>query len=142
MTTASFRNTVALGALTGMRSMAGPATLAFRKGGAAKGVVAAIAAAEMVADKTSIVGDRTDAIPLGGRALMGAVVGALIARDDRGSMLLGSLLGAAAAVIAAHLAYQVRTRLPVSSAAGGVLEDAMVIGLGTWIGSGLTVEGS
>lgn len=137
MTTTALRNIVALGALTGMRSMAGPATLAFREGGALKAVVGALAVAEMVADKTAAVGNRTDAIPLAGRAVMGGLVGGLIARSNRGNLLVGGLLGAAAAVVAAHLAYQLRTRLPGSSALGGVAEDALVIGLGSWAGSAL-----
>lgn len=137
MTTTAFKSTVALGALTGMRSMAGPATLVFREGGAMKGVMGVLAAAEMVADKTAAVGNRTDPVPLAGRALMGGVVGGVIARNHRTNLLLGGLLGAAAAVIAAHLAFQLRTRLPVSSALGGVVEDALVIGLGSWAASGL-----
>jgi uncharacterized membrane protein len=130
MNTAAVTRTLALGALTGMRSMAGPATLAIRSGGMLKGVMAVAAAAEMIADKTAAVGDRTDRVPLGGRALMGAVVGGLIAREEDASVLLGGLLGAAAAVAAAHVAYRVRARLAGSNPLGGVIEDALVIGAG------------
>ena len=121
---------LAIGAITGMRSMAGAATLA-RHGGLLKGATALMAAGEMAADKTSFVGNRTDTIPLAGRAAMGALLGALIARDRHDGVLFGGLLGAATAVAAAHLAYQLRARLPLSTIAGGMLEDAIVVGAGT-----------
>lgn len=133
MNAAALTDTLVLGALTGMRSMAGPAVLANRHGGALKGLVAALAAGEMVADKTSFVGNRTDPVPLAGRALLGAVVGGVIAREARNNPLVGALLGAAAAVAMTHLAFQVRKRLPLSNVAGGTLEDAVVIGLGTLV---------
>ena len=39
-----------------------------------------------------------------------------IARENRGSILLNSLIGATAAVITAHLAYRLRRRIPGASA--------------------------
>ena len=131
MTRATLQRILAIGAITGMRSMAGAATLA-RHGGVLKGATALMAAGEMAADKTSFVGNRTDAVPLVGRAAMGALLGALIARERQDGIVLGGLLGAATAVAAAHLAYQIRTRLPLSTVAGGMLEDAIVVGAGTF----------
>ncbi len=125
----ALKQTLALGAVTGMRSMAGPATLALDYPGVMKTVVPLLAAGEMLLDKTGLVGDRVDAAPLAGRALMGAVVGGVIARQHRQDVLLGGLLGAATAVIFAHLAFQARTRLPLPSAMGGVLEDLVVLGM-------------
>ena len=85
----------------------------------------------MVADKTSLVGDRVDALPLAGRAIIGALVGALIAREEDQNALLGGMVGSGTAVVAAHLAYQGRKRLAASSFAGGLLEDALVIAIGS-----------
>jgi len=130
MNAAAMRETIAVGAITGMRSMAGPALLARRHGGVLSGVLPLMAVGEMVLDKTSIVGDRTDAVPLAGRALMGALVGGYIARQNRGHVLAGGIIGAATAIIAAHLAMRIRRRLPLSTAAGGALEDAIVMGIG------------
>jgi uncharacterized membrane protein len=129
MNAAALSDTLLLGAVTGMRSMAGPAVLASRHGGALKGLVAALAAGEMVADKTPVVGNRTDPAPLAGRALMGALVGGVIARQSRSNPLTGALLGASAAVAMTHLAFQIRKRLPLPNVLGGALEDAIVIGL-------------
>lgn len=129
MNAVTIRKTLALGALTGMRTMAGPARLAIQRGGLLKNVVSLMAAAEMIADKTSLVGNRIDAGPLAGRAVMGAVVGGIIAYDEDANVALGGLLGAAAAVAAAHLAYHARKRLAASNVVGGVLEDAVVVGL-------------
>ena len=130
MTAATFKRILTIGAMTGMRSMAGAAAIAARRRGLMRSVMTLLAAGEMAADKTSIVGNRTDAFPITGRAVMGALLGGLVARDNRDGVLVGGLLGAATAVLAAHLAYQLRTRMPLSTGAGGVLEDAIVIGTG------------
>ena len=82
--------------------------------------------AESVADKTPLVGDRIALLPLTGRLLLGAAVGGWIARQDRRAVITGSVLGAAAAGVAAHLAFHVRTRLPVPGAVGGLIEDTVV----------------
>jgi uncharacterized membrane protein len=121
------REIAVLGALSGMRSMAGLAALAWPHKGMARAVMALAASGEMVADKTASVGDRIDPLPLAGRALMGGAAGAVIAHQQHESVLLGGLLGAAIAIAAAHVAYHARRRLPLSSMAGGLLEDGLVI---------------
>lgn len=131
MTATTLRRILALGALSGTRSMAGLATLAAQHGGVLKPVMGVIAAGEMVADKTPFVGNRTDAFPQAGRAVMGALAGGLIAHQAREAVWLGALVGAAAAVAATHLAYQLRARLPLSTTAGGLLEDAIVVAAGS-----------
>lgn len=133
MNAAQLTDTLALGALTGMRSMAGPATLAYQHGGVLSRVLSTLAAGEMVADKTAAVGNRTDPMPLAGRAVMGAVVGGELARENHGNVIAGALLGASAAVAMAHIAFRVRRRLSGSSAVGGMIEDAVVMGLGAMI---------
>jgi hypothetical protein len=51
----------------------------------------------------------------------------VLARRASASVPAGALLGAASAVIAAHLAYRLRKRLPLPGAVGGVLEDGIVL---------------
>ena len=131
MNTVTLKRIVVLGALTGMRSMAGLATLALPHAGVARPVMALAVAGEMIADKTALVGDRVDALPLAGRAIMGALVGALIAREEDQNALLGGMVGSAAALVAAHLAYHARKRLPAWNFAGGLLEDGLVIAIGS-----------
>jgi uncharacterized membrane protein len=130
MNTAIFTDTVALGAITGMRSLSGPTALAFRHGGSWRSILAALAAGELVMDKTSVVGNRTDTVPLLGRAAMGALAGGVIARDERSSLVAGAVVGAAAAVLMAHLAFRLRKRLP-DTVAGGLVEDAVVLAAGS-----------
>lgn len=120
---------VALGALSGMRSMAGLATLVLPRSGVARPLVTLAAAGEMIADKTPLIGDRIDALPLTGRAIMGAAVGVLIAHEQDQNAVIGGLLGAAAALGAAHLAYHARKKLPLPGVAGGLLEDGLVIAI-------------
>jgi uncharacterized membrane protein len=130
MNAVTLKRIVVLGSLTGMRSMAGLTVLTLPRPGVARSVMALAAAGEMIADKTSLVGDRVDTLPLAGRAIIGALVGALIAREEDQNALLGGMLGSATALIAAHLAYQGRKRLPASSVAGGLLEDGLVLAIG------------
>jgi uncharacterized membrane protein len=130
MTRTALTEILALGTLTGMRSMAGPATVAFRYGGRVRNAALVLAAGEMVVDKLPIVGDRIEAAPLVGRAVMGALAGGMIAREARGRIAVGAVIGAAAAVAAAHLAYRARRGLHMSAVTGGLLEDAIVVGAG------------
>ena len=129
MNRTALARTIALGALTGMRTFAGPMALARTHRGSFTGVLAVLGGMEMAADKTSFVGNRIDPAPLAARAVVGAVVGGIIAHEGRNSVVVGSLLGASAAIAAAHLAYYARTRLPISNVTAGALEDAVVIGL-------------
>ena len=130
MNTTLFRDAVALGAITGMRSMAGPATLTIGHGMFPTRVATLLAAAEMVVDKTPLVGARTDALPLVGRAVMGAIAGVVVAHERRGNRLLAGAIAAAASIAAAHLASRIRRRYPSSNVVGGVLEDLIVVGVG------------
>ena len=127
MNRSTLETTVALGAVTGIRSMAGLAGLMWARGGAARALTMAAATGEMIADKTSLVGNRTDALPLTGRVILGAVVGVLVAREQHEDAVVGGVLGAATALAATHLAFQARTRLPLSNVAGGLLEDVLVV---------------
>lgn len=120
--------TIVLGAISGMRSMSGLATLALRRRGIPAAAMLALAAGEMVADKTTLVPDRVEPLPLAGRMAAGALVGGVIAREAHENIVLGGLIGAAAAVVAAHIAYALRTRWAESNLAGGVVEDLVVAG--------------
>jgi uncharacterized membrane protein len=131
MTSDTLKKIVALGVVTGMRSIAGLAALASTRRGVARPAMALAAMGEMIADKTPWVGDRIDLVPLAGRAIMGAVVGGAIAGERDENALLGGALGAATALVASHLAYQARKRMPLSSIAGGLLEDSLVIAIAT-----------
>jgi len=137
MTATTLTSILALGAITGMRSMSGPATLALRQAGPLRRVVPLLAAGEMVADKTGLLGDRTAPVPLAGRGVMGAVIGGLLARSQGTNLLLGVGLGAGAAVLAAYSALWIRKRLPFTDASGGLLEDALVVAIGAWSASAL-----
>lgn len=135
MTQATLGRIVGLGTVTGMRSLAGLTALAWARSSAARPVMTLLAAGELFADKTSVVGDRTDAVPLGGRALMGAVVGAVVANERDENPIVGGMIGATTAIVATHLAFQLRRRLPFSSVANGLVEDAVVLAAVSLIGT-------
>ena len=130
MNAATMTRILGVGVLTGMRSMSGAATLFARHHSVLAPAAAMLAAGEMVADKTPFVGNRTDALPQVGRAVMGAVVGGFVAHEEGAAVWLGATIGAAAAVAATHLAYRLRTRVPLPTMAAGLIEDALVIGAG------------
>jgi hypothetical protein len=129
MTIALLARTVALGAITGARSMSGLAALARRGRSPLAPLAVLLWVGEMLADKSPAVGNRTEPIPLAGRALLGGVVGRLAAREAGASAVAGVLLGGGTAVVAAHLAMRARQRLPLSPVAGGLVEDAVVAAL-------------
>jgi hypothetical protein len=126
MTTALLARTVALGAISGARSMSGLAAVARRSGSRFAPLAALLWLGETLADKSPAIGDRTEPVPLAGRAVLGGVVGGLAAREAGASTVGGALIGAGTAVVAAYLALSVRRRLPLSPWAGGLAEDAVV----------------
>ena len=135
MTRNTLIEAVAVGALTGLRSMAGPAALAPGRGGTLAGLTGVMALGEMIADKTSFVGNRIDPAPLAGRAVLGALAGGVVSGPRSGDRVLGAALGAAAAIVAAHLAFRARTRSTLPTAVSGAIEDAVALGLMGWIAS-------
>lgn len=84
---------------------------------------------EMAADKTEVIGDRTDALPLVGRALSGALVGHTLASQGRRSRLASAGFGAAVAVASAYASHAARKQLMrrMSGTASGLIEDALVL---------------
>ncbi|NIP78133.1 MAG: DUF4126 domain-containing protein [Gemmatimonadetes bacterium] len=134
-----------LGAVTGLRSMAGLAMTARELSGRrvprragrlhrwlARDAVAAtlgvMAVGELIVDKLPGVPDRVGPGPLGGRTTLGALLGALAVDGNR---LAGAAVGAAAAVTAAYGGWFLRrefgraTMLPDPFVA--VAEDALAL---------------
>lgn len=139
---------VGMGAITGLRSTAGPATLSraissgrlenldgtiFAALGSARTakVLTLFEVGEMIADKLPIVPSRMSPQPLLGRALSGAAVGAALFASENGNKAAGGTLGAAAAVAGAYAGEQLRAqlgqRLGVPDALVALLEDGIVL---------------
>lgn len=94
--------------------------------------LAAMAAGELLADKSGRIPARTDAVPLAGRLTTGAVSAAACARP--GQRIPAAVAGAIGALTGTYLFFHLRglatTRLGLSSAVAGTAEDAVAIGLG------------
>jgi len=94
-------------------------------------VLAGLAAGELASDKLPGIPDRTSAPPLLGRAMAGAVVGAIAAGRDR--QPVGAAVGAGAAVAATFAGWFLRRELgrltPVPDAVVALAEDALAVGL-------------
>jgi uncharacterized membrane protein len=106
---------ITLGALSGMRSVAGPAIashllsnrvsykfsktpLAFMQTKNVSGALKVFAATESVADKMPFTPNRTDAPGLAVRFLAGALAGASVYKANAGNQYIGAVLGGAAAL--------------------------------------------
>ena len=135
-----------VGALSGVRSMAGIAAVSrglAERPECAHGITQRMfaharvsqaltlaAIGEAVADKLPVVGARTDPLPLAGRIAFGALAAATVTDTRRGSPLAAACVGAITAFGAAHLAYQLRTRLAAEGRPGpllGMAEDIIVL---------------
>ena len=113
-----------LGATSGMRSTAGPATITRRAYEHPKGfdgtifrllskrpvmvLVTLAQLSEFVIDKLPILPDRISPLPLLGRAFYGGAAAAAAFAEARRPLLLGGAIGAFSAVASAHLFYRLR----------------------------------
>ena len=126
-----------LAATSGLRCSAGPAFATGPVGGAGVRRLAGLAVtAELVCDKLPGMRNRTDPPGLVARAVSGAFVAATLTRRGRGR-IAAALVGAGVAVAAAFVSIRLRAALTRAlgggaraNAAAGLLEDALVIGLG------------
>ncbi|HKH12702.1 MAG TPA: DUF4126 family protein [Rubrobacter sp.] len=140
--------TVALAAISGVRSMAAPALLsrAAARGGLAglrgtpfaaladdrvSGALQVLMVGEMAGDKTPFIPSRTSAGPLFGRVLSGALVGSALSVSRKRPGLPGAVLGAASAlggVYAADLLRSATTQgLGLPDPIFGLIEDGLVL---------------
>lgn len=138
----------AVGAIAGLRSLAAPALLTHElaeDGDADEfgvfervltsertaNILAVVAGGEMLADKTPYVPDRTDPLPLLGRAVIGSVTAAAFAVRRRHSVLLPAAVGAVSAIASTFAAYHARRyakdHFHIPDRLLGFAEDAIVV---------------
>lgn len=140
----------ALGTLSGMRSMSGPLFGALVRslnedesgplsdrlnGKKAVSTLAALALAEIVADKMPGIGDRTAPLPLFGRMAAGALAGAMVCgKNDTDRIAMTVSAGVVAAIAGTFAAHQLRRSLSENVGIPDTLlalaEDALVYGSG------------
>jgi uncharacterized membrane protein len=88
---------------------------------------------ELVGDKLPFTPSRLKPAGLFGRVVNGATVGAVVARDARGSAWAGALVGASSAVLGSLAGNKVRAGVVEASGIAdpliAVVEDAIAIGL-------------
>ena len=128
---------VAIGALSGSRSMLGPSLAAGRRSpGLLATGVRILAAGELVADKHPAIGNRTDPMPFAGRIISGAIAAAALARrpQDRLSMAAAGAAGAiASTLLLFHLRQQMSRRYNVSNVGAGIAEDMLALSASAWL---------
>jgi uncharacterized membrane protein len=144
-----FLRAAILGAMSGMRSVAGSATITRRAAREPKGFEDTIfrlltkrsmsglatlgQVVEIVLDKLPILPARIAPLPLVGRVFYGGAAGAAAFAEARWPVIVGALLGAGAAVASAHVFYRLRVGaskgLHVSDPIVAIAEDGVVFAL-------------
>jgi uncharacterized membrane protein len=140
----------AIGAVSGLRSMTGPAiianaararhlkvdgtALAWFGSPKAAPVVSALAIGEMIADKLPFMPDRTKPGSLAGRALTGALSGyAVFSPRGRRQAVVGAIVGASAALAASWVGFEYRRRAPAPPILAALVEDAVAAAAGAFV---------
>ncbi len=139
---------VGLGAISGLRSMAGPAAVSrsvatgnldnledtpFAALGSSKvpQALTVLEVGEIVGDKLPVTPSRTSLLPLLGRAASGALVGATLFASGERHPVAGAILGAASAVAAAFAGEYLRAyaveKTGVPDIVAALLEDGIVL---------------
>ena len=142
----TYARALALGVVSGMRSMLAPALAARKAAEDPEGMpdiltrpqtrtaLGVMAAGELVVDKLPFTPSRTLLPSVIFRALSGALVGAAFASSRRASPAAGAAVGALGAVAATYAAYHVRQlvdrELKVADPLVAVAEDALATGIG------------
>lgn len=133
---------VLIGVVAGMRAFLAPAAVSGRTDGdecdtplctVTNTAINLLSAGELVADKSPLVWDRTDFLPLAGRVASGEICGSIVSRRNGDSPVLGAIVGGAAAYASAHACYLTRTKLAEATGAPdamlAVAEDALASAL-------------
>jgi uncharacterized membrane protein len=135
-----------VGAVCGSRSLLAPAIITTTSAGpwppggplgaaarlpGGRALMVAMAAAELMADKSARIPARTDVLPLAGRAVTGAMSAAACARPNQ--RIPAALVGAIGALTGAYAFFHLRrlatSRLGLPDVVAGAAEDAVAIGL-------------
>jgi uncharacterized membrane protein len=144
-----YAGAAAIGFVAGLRSMAAPAILSrsassgllkiaaprltFLNSGPTTTVTTLLALAEMIADKTPNIPNRTDPGPLAVRFISGGICGAALCSARHQRIAAGFALGGLAAVAGAYIGFELRKRAAqhhLPNIAVALAEDAIAVGTG------------
>jgi uncharacterized membrane protein len=104
---------------------------------AARIITGILAAGEIFGDKLPFIPSRISPGPLGGRVVIGALIGWAICRQANQSPIIGAILGAVGAASGSAAGYYARTWLgkvtKLPSPVLGIFEDVLALGVGALI---------
>jgi uncharacterized membrane protein len=121
-----------LGVVAGLRSLTAPAVvLLAARDWLAGGIVAVLAAGELVADMLPATPSRTTPVPLGARIVSGAFVGWFVTPGSSTARVVGALVGVAGALVGTFGGYALRIRAiaAIGATPAALVEDVVAIGL-------------
>lgn len=141
-------HTIGFGIIAGMRSMSAPALISnyltrrftyrlsrsplrFIKSPLVSKGLTVLAASEMLGDKLPAMPDRISPGVVAGRAVSGALVGAVIHKTNGDKLLKGAIIGGLAAIAATYATYYLRKKVGkethIADPVLGLIEDALAI---------------
>lgn len=132
----NYSTAAAVGAISGLRSFAGPAIVANRIGSPGAAHLAdALAVTELIADKLPFIPDRVKPGSLAFRAISGAACGYLLANRNKkertqGEKWMSAVVAGAAAVAASYAGFEFRKRVKLPPLVAALIEDAFTVGSG------------
>jgi uncharacterized membrane protein len=130
----NYASAAALGAISGLRSLSGPAVVASRLGSKNTAhLVEALAVTEFVADKLPFMPDRTRPASLAFRALSGAACGYALAKSKHRTndqKWMSAIVAGTAAIAASYAGLQFRRRVRIPPVFAALVEDALTVGSG------------
>jgi uncharacterized membrane protein len=99
----------------------------------ARTILHGLAAGEMIADKFSIMPDRTALMPLLGRCMLGALSGATLFSAHRKQSISGAITGGTTALVSTYASYRLRSTLSekahLPNPIAGLVEDVAVLAI-------------
>lgn len=130
----SYQKAMTLAAITGARSMLGPAFLSVSRGSPSKGAWIAAALGEMVLDKLGILPSRSRPLLLIPRAIAGAWVARESLKDDGiddpRALAMGAAMAVGVAIAMPNVRFAANKVLGVPDAFLGAAEDYLALNLG------------
>ena len=149
-TTTVFALALAIGLVTGLRSLSAPmavslgahwkwinlenSRLAWMSSTPAAYILVALAVVEIIVDKLPKTPSRKEPLGLIARAVLGGLSGMALCIAGHQSVVIGAVLGSVGGIIGAFVGYEVRTRLvralKVPDIVIALLEDAVAVGGG------------
>jgi uncharacterized membrane protein len=129
--TSAYLRAAGIGAVSGLRTFTAPAATLGARDNLWTGLVTALAAGEILADKLPMAPSRLLPPALAARIVAGGACGSVVAGRFEGSRAVGAVLGALCAIASAYAGYGLRMALThgkwLPNVPAGLVEDGIAV---------------